>query len=169
MKNFLIVLLALFSVNAFASQCWLDDDQQQVVNRAYELGEPDGLGWTMAAIVIKESGAGKMLVNDRSKDYGAFGINLKTAKRRTEHLVGAKMNQREVRGLRKQLIQDFEMGAMYAKMELDFWIKSYGENWPRVWEAYNAGYKRTSVSKAYARDITNTIQKLKRSNCVKEA
>ena len=169
MKKILITLLASLSFTVQANQCdaWLDTNQQHVVNRAYELGVKTDMGWSLAAIAFKESSAGKFLVNEVTKDYGVFGINIKTATRRTQKLLGGvSLTQEQIDGLSRHLTVDFNDGAMFAILELKFWIKVHGDDWKKVWSGYNGGYSGSQASLDYADDIISIMKKMKNLKCI---
>ena len=170
MYKMFIALLACLSISVHASQCndWLASDQQDVVNRAYQLGVDNDMGWSLAAIAFKESSAGRVLVNDITKDYGVFGININTATRRTQKLLGGvSLTDEQIYGLSRHLTSDFNDGAMFAIFELTFWIKVHGEDWKKIWAGYNGGYSRSNASLAYSDDIIKIMKKLKKLKCIK--
>lgn len=56
----------------------LDKEQLSVLRQSYTYGKPYNLGITLAAIALKESSAGKNLINAFSLDYGAYQGNAAT-------------------------------------------------------------------------------------------
>lgn len=166
-KKIVLGLFMFFSIAANAHEDPtkdLTDEQKYVLVRAYEIGNERGYGLTLAAIALKESRAGKYLVNNRSKDYGVFQNNIKSTTRRIEMLTGHKMDWKTVQALKTELVSSLETSANYAMMELEYWDRVHKGNWRRVVESYNAGYGRNPV---YVEAIAKNIQYLKKSKILK--
>lgn len=138
--------------------------QLWTLQQAYDHGEPQGLGYTMAAIVWKESSAGLKLSRKDGdhwamNSYGPFHILLKTAKNRRGCTTW------NCRNVKRKLLNDFQYSADLATEELEYWngrLGSYG----KAFSAYNAGNAwRGRAGTAYSRDIRNKIQYLQQ--CVR--
>lgn len=161
MKILLTLLLTILPSLALALQCEargeVSSSQFEVITRAYTIGEPHNLGYSMAAIVWKESSAGKVLINTSEHSYGPFQINLRTAMRRA----GGEFNAFRKNQLATQLL-DLEFSSAFAIKELEYWISVHGENWLKVWASYNGGWSHDKPApRLYALDIAAKIQQLK--------
>lgn len=172
MRLIVLSLMLAFSnvASAFQQSCntWLSSDQIFTINRAYQLGVQHDLGYTLAAIAFLESSAGVQLRNDRTQDYGVFGINIRTVSNRLNQLTGVTLNHEQRDQLKNHLIVDMNANAMYAVMELQFWQRVHGQNnWRKVWASYNAGHSyHRQVGIDYANKIAETIKRIKRLNCL---
>lgn len=145
MNKLVIASLLLFtSCNALASPsnktCDImyeyTDDQFYTIVRANEAGKQDGLGKTLAAMVIVESRAGEDMVNYTTGDYGVGQIHLTTAIKR--------WRKRGYKGsssaLAERLLHDESFNHLNMLLELRFWKKVHGNNWKNIVKSYNAGY-----------------------------
>lgn len=112
----------------------LNNDQLHNIRLSINRGANDDLGLTLAAIAMTESTLGKYRVNTRTKDFGLYQINLKTAK----SIIGI---ENEYLGylLAMKLTFDDELNAKYALNVLRHFHKVHKGNWSKVIMAYNAG------------------------------
>lgn len=130
--------------------------QLWTLQKAYDYGRPYGLGFTMAAIVWKESSAGLKLTRKDGthwsmNSYGPFHILLKTAKNRR----GCKAWN--CSGVRRKLMNDFQYSADLALEELEYWNERLGD-YRKAFAAYNAGNDwRGQAGAAYSRDVHKKI------------
>jgi hypothetical protein len=60
-------------------------------------------------------------------------------------------------------VEDFQLSAEFAMINLQFWKDNYGNNWHKIWASYNAGYN-WSNGVEYSNDIVTKIQKIKLCN-----
>lgn len=138
--------------------------QLWTLQQAYDHGEPQGLGYTMAAIVWKESSAGLKLSRKDGEhwamnSYGPFHILLKTAKNRR----GCKAWN--CSGVKRKLMNDFQYSADLALEELEYWNERLGD-YRKAFAAYNAGNAWPGpAGSAYSRDIRGKIRYLQQ--CVR--
>ena len=164
------LLLLSTTVNAMPTkECtFLNEDQKQVVTRAYQLGEDSDYGMTLAAIALTESTAGERLVNNVSGDYGVFQNNLKNTVRMIEQRTGSRMSYRQIQGLKKNLIANMDESGMYAQMNIEFWEQVHGkEAWSKIVASYNAGYNYSgSKGQTYLAEVKNNLRKLRNCNCI---
>lgn len=83
MNKIFIWLLLLLPLPALSLNCntiqQLSLIQKHNLSFAYSYGEPYDLGYTLAAIALTESNAGKWRLNVRTNDLGLFQINATTA------------------------------------------------------------------------------------------
>lgn len=139
-------------------------EQLWTLQKAYDHGESKGLGYTMAAIVWKESSAGLYLSRKDGEhwamnSYGPFHILLKTAKRRRGCVSW------NCKGVKQKLLNDFQYSADLAFEELSYWSDRLG-NYRNALAAYNAGNAwRSRDGKAYSRDIRGKVRYLQQ--CVR--
>ena len=128
-------MLTLMSLTVNASQCYnLDDSQVRVLNKAYQMGKEHNLGYTMMAIAMEESTAGKFRMSFESRDYGVMQNNLKTAASRT----GTTGYYKKLK-LAEKLILDDKLSMELALEELLYW-KRHTPNWRAMVSAYNNGW-----------------------------
>ncbi len=84
MKKLILPLLLSLSASAYSTDCDIEFNKQQLdtMRVAYYVGEPDGLGYTLAAISWRETLAGEGLVNHstnlKNVSAGAFQNKLET-------------------------------------------------------------------------------------------
>lgn len=165
--RYLLLLCCLLTTSAFsecAAEKILDKQQMTVVRQAYALGIPHDLGYSLAAIVWQESGAGKWLINVQEHSYGPFQINLKTAIRRTGDGLLSPFQQNVL----ATSLLDLRFASTYAIQELEYWQSVHGrEHWRSIWASYNGGWRYGSpLPQRYADNIINKIALLK--NCFNE-
>lgn len=87
MGKLVVLLMFLTFTNSYAScsgeyldkYSSLSDTQRHILMSGYKYGEGDDLGYTLAAILLTESTAGKYRLNYLSNDFGVAMINIKTA------------------------------------------------------------------------------------------
>lgn len=138
--------------------------QLWTLQKAYDHGEPQGLGYTMAAIVWKESSAGLKLSRKDGEhwsmnSYGPFHILLKTAKKRRG------CSTWNCSGVKRKLMNDFQYSADLATEELEYWNQRLG-SYRKAFAAYNAGNAWSGrAGSTYSKDIRNKIQYLQQ--CVR--
>lgn len=137
--SILIIYASIGAVKVHADECaplyHITDDQWDVLQQAYNTGEPYDLGNTMAAIVFRESTAGKYKINPESGDYGVAHINITTALVRTN--TSGYWGKRE---LITRLVVDDQFNLDLALQELLYW-KGETHSWKAMVSAYNQGWK----------------------------
>lgn len=157
------LLLVFLSVPyASAYQCpvlaseGLSERQIGVIHKAFTVGKAKNMSYSLAAIVWKESSAGRYMINLQDPSAGAFHITINNA------LVYLKWKDTNFNRNRaaQMLIQDFQLSAEFAMINLTFWKDLHKDNWFRIWASYNAGY-RWQNGESYATDISRKVQKIK--------
>lgn len=145
MKYFAVTLLLLVSFSTVASQCTrfetLSVSQKENLELAYQYGVPKNYGFTLAALALRESNAGKWRVNFRSNDYGLMQINIKTAY--DELGISDYYEQIE---LAEQLIYDDELSLYIATRVLDHFRQGRmltNSVWREMVMRYNIGWTNT--------------------------
>jgi len=100
--------------------------------------------------------AGKYLINLQDPSAGVFHITINNA------LVYLKWEDTSFNRNRaaQLLIQDFQLAADFAMINLQFWKDQYGGNWSKIWASYNAGWDWKN-GKGYSKDIKSKIQRIK--------
>jgi len=137
-------------------------DAYKIYNYAYK----DDVSWTATAIAFMESKLGRWQVATNSHarnnkvvidsyDCGVFHNNTSTVLKR-ESINNSTYNAKEAC---TDLILDFSYSYTNFLAEIKFWQKVYGNNWRKIWGAYNSGY---GGNKEYARNISAIIRVLKR-------
>lgn len=166
----LLLAVSSVGVNAAPSSLDLTDDQLYVLNRAYELGQNMDYGMTFAAIALTESQAGKDLVNNVSGDYGVFQNNLHYTVRGLERKLGYKMTAKQVRDLKKGLIENMELSASMTEMNLKYWQEVHGKKaWSKIIASYNAGFNyRGKDGQTYLSKVKANMRKLQNCDCIEQ-
>ena len=148
----------MFKELCLATALQLSPMQVDVVNESYYHGSEYNLGYSLAAISIVESSAGKNKFNPNSLDFGVHQINLKTAMKRekVENFWG-------FISLVTKLYLDDKYNASMAIKELRFCQGQYGSEYRKIWASYNAGYN-IPAGMTYSNKIANNIKTLKKCN-----
>ncbi|ADM79909.1 Vs.1 conserved hypothetical protein [Aeromonas phage phiAS5] len=170
LKKFALLLALMgsaFNANA-TNDLDLNENQLYVVNRAYELGQSMDYGMTFAAIALTESQAGEDLVNNVSGDYGVFQNNLRYTVRAIEKETGYKMSPKQVRDLKKGLIENMELSASMTELNLKYWQSVHGKkSWSKVIASYNAGFNyRGKDGQTYLAKVKSNMRKLQNCDCI---
>lgn len=117
--------------------------QKQIILRSYEVGKPYDIGYTLAAISVKESTAGKYQINFNDPSCGIYHNLLSSVLSR----LGYKDNYMNRSMICTQLIYDTAFAEQQAIEELLFWKRKY-EGQPLAWQhmiqSYNAGYNHNN-------------------------
>lgn len=134
----------------------LTERQIETVHKSYVAGKEKDMAYSLAAIVWKESSAGRYMINLQDPSAGPFHITIDNA------LVYLKWKDTNFNRNRaaQMLIQDFQLSAEFAMINLQFWKDQYKNNWFRIWASYNAGYNWKN-GEDYAHDIARKVQKIK--------
>ena len=153
------------SPRVFSDECFLSDEQLDVVRFSYAQGEPHDVGWTLAAIAIKESNAGLWVVNLQDPSAGYYHVT-------TDKVVAAlgwdstlfNHNRAAAR-----LIRDREFSAQLAIQELLFWRQATN-TWLDVWASYHRGGRGPNLQQGilYAQDIRGIIAKIQTCGWITE-
>jgi hypothetical protein len=152
----------MLSFNVFAdnNECSFkdefSDEQWQVIQDAYQYGEPHNLGLTLASISVIESTAGVNVVNERTKSYGIPQIRIYTALNRL-NLENTPRNQAKIK---KRLINDNDFAYDMAIQELQYWL-SVRSNWRDSVKSYNAGWNK-NAGNGYMHSVVNTLRELEK-------
>ena len=162
-----LLLGCTLSITASAdlSQCQselqLSDAQMETLSWARERGREHDLGDTMMTLALKESSAGKYLMNARTDDYGVFMISLPTA----HGLLKPKGDFERYSIIPQQLIEDRELNARLAVETLLFW-KKHRSSYEDMIRSYNAGYRKSSsAGTVYWEGFRKLFHKLRKANC----
>ena len=152
-----------------AATCLLFDsltfEQQFNLRKAYYYGKSHDYGYTLAAIALSESSAGKFRINIHTNDVGLFQINVNTA----YNTLGVTNYYRRLE-LVQRLIYDDALGASIAISVLDHFRR--GRMMSRtVWEemvmSYNEGYQwrndpdSKEKAKQYLASVRYNVQNLR--------
>jgi hypothetical protein len=142
------LLLCSNGVGAVECSLWdeLNTHQQNRVRFAFNYGVEYDLAWTLAAITIVESSAGKYRLNLDSKDVGLFQINIKTATK----ILGVTKYLKKVE-LAQQLIYDDGLNAYLAVDVLEHFKKSH--TYREMLMGYNTGYGWKKDKKIYKKGV----------------
>ena len=152
----IMVMVSLWSLKSVANECRVyTEEQLEVINTAYSYGFPHNYGYTLAAISIKESFVGDMIIRYNANDpsTGVTHIQFDTLK----HLSG--LNHWRALGVAEKMIKDDILSFKYSLLKLEsikgsFWYK---------WKRYNGSGK---AAEKYANDIQGIIANLKRCGIV---
>ncbi|CAL9993710.1 unknown function [Vibrio phage K397] len=159
-----MLTLAIVNYPVQAAKCNIvfGQDQLEVLQFSYDMGEPHDLGWSMAAISWKESSAGRELVRIDGKkynmvSYGIYHSLLKYASKRA----GCKSRACEAQ-LIQDLMTDPVRAAEEAIKELQYWQGYHGEDqWLDIWRGYNDGFQKSEDGYGYAANIADKVRYLK--------
>jgi len=130
----------------------LSDKQLGVIVKAYHLGAPEGLGYSLSAIAWQESLAGLVKVNYADPSFGLYHISLKTAAKREGITTTFKKNM-----LAQRLLDDDAYSAYHALAELRYWKTYHKGVWRRIWASYNGGFGWENTS-SYADAIAERVR-----------
>lgn len=157
-KAILTALLILVSTNLWAtcdalSQEGLSKKQIDVLQNSFYIGSKKDMSYSLAAIAWKESSAGKYLMNLQDPSAGVFMVTI-------ENAIGylkwkdTPFNRNRMAQL---LMENFDLSAEFAMVNLQFWKDQYGEDWRTIWKRYNGGYSDSERSVKYSKDIAAKI------------
>ena len=136
----------------------LSVSQQRVLARTYNTAKQYNLEYTMTAMAWNESRFGLKMENKRTKDYGVFGINLKSFKRRFGHkLEGLEVDDEAIKTALKE---SYELNFKSSLAEIRYWQKQRKGDWQLMVRSYNAGWNHEN-GKGYAKGIARHIRILK--------
>ena len=132
-------------------------EQQNLSQQAYSYGLPYDYGYTLAAIVVKESFVANRVIRYNAADpsTGITHIQFETLK----HLSG--FNHWDALSLAEELITNDLLAFEYAVKKLESVNGTFWQKWKR----YNGNGKDAKV---YANDIRGIIRGLKRCNVVED-
>ncbi len=157
-----LLLAAIFfskTVDATENECnlfkLLDSSQEYVVNYSYQAGNEVGLGYTLAAIALAESSAGRDRVNWKDPSFGAYHILISSASNRL-HVTDKDAQIK----LAYDIATDDVLGAQLAISELLYWQSRHKHNWRKMVQSYNAGNKYWKGEK-YLTKIQYYVRQLK--------
>lgn len=149
-----IVISLLMSTVVWSEQCRsYTPEQRWLLQQAYSYGLPYDYGYTLSAIVVKESFVGERVIRYNPKDpsTGVTHIQFETLK----HLSG--LNHWDSLALAEELIVKDLLAFEYAVKKLD---SVHGNFWQK-WKRYNGSGK---AAEAYANDVQGIIRGFKRCN-----
>ena len=130
-------------------------EQKLIIAKAYNIGKKYDLGYTLAAIAIIESQAGKFLVNLGDPSCGVYHNLLSSVANRE----GIELSNINRNYLCTKLIKDFEFASGQALEELLYW-KKYHKDWEKTVMSYNAGFNYRNGDE-YLLKVREEINKLK--------
>lgn len=145
-------------INNFSEECVLTDDQLKYIQFSYRYGEPYDLGYTLAAIALQESNAGRWRVNVGDPSAGLYHVTLDKA---LKHLSWDDTPFNRNRAAQR-LIDDHELAAELAVNELLFWKDRSSGKWLDTWASYNTGHIGLDSDRGvnYANNIRDLIGKI---------
>lgn len=140
-------------------ECYIEKDQLDVVNFSYEYGVKYDLGYTLAAIALKESNGGRINVNIGDPSGGYYHVTLDKVLRYYRW----KNTPYNLNRAMQELVNKPELAAELAVKELQSWRRNTTYNWMSTWASYHAGTGGASSTrgKEYASDIRQIIGKIK--------
>lgn len=133
----------------------LTENQRHNIRLSVNRGVADDMGLTLAAIALTESSAGLQRVNHKSKDYGLYQLNIKTAK----SIMGIE-NKYLGYLLAMKLTFDDELNAKYALHVLRHYNKVHKGDWSKMVQSYNAG-NRYWVGASYLQKVKANVKLIK--------
>lgn len=139
-------------------ECFLTPSQIEVVRFSHNYGKPYDLSYTLAAIALKESNAGKWKINLQDPSGGLYHVTVDKAVKELGYEDTAFNRNRAIQAL----VNDDNLAAKIAVNEILFWREQIAGSWLDTWASYNHGWngKNTERGQAYAEDIRQLIQKI---------
>jgi len=128
----------------------MDRGKLETLKKLYNACLDIDMSYTCMAIAWQESWVGDVKINERSGDYGLTGINLKYYIKDNN----LKLSYWDKERLKTKLVvnDDFAIGVMIDRLK--YWYKIRKGDWYRIWESYNAGFRRNPI---YPKSIYNKI------------
>lgn len=143
MNKVFVWLILLLPLPALSLNCdtiqQLNLIQKHNLSFAYSYGEPYDLGYTLAAIALTESNAGKWRLNVRTNDLGLFQVNATTA----ENTLKLERYYDKLK-LHQDLIYNDRLGAEIAIATLEHFRANRvmtSKVWSEMIMSYNEGYR----------------------------
>jgi hypothetical protein len=139
-------------------ECSIADDQLSAIRFSYRYAEPYDFGYTLAAIALKESNAGKWKINIQDPSGGLYHVTLDKVLS-IKDWEDTPFNRNRAMQL---LVNDDKLAARIAVEELQMWKDVNAGDWLSTWASYNHGWNgpNTERGQAYAEDIRQLIQKI---------
>ena len=165
MKKLILVLLLILATSAVAQDCSkyeaLSAIQKNRLEFAYHQGVEYDLGYTLSAISLIESNAGKWRINPYSKDFGLFQVNIKTS----VNVMGVTSHYKKLE-LAEKLIYNDILSA-YIALDVLTYFKSYHKgDWKKMVMSYNNGFNiNTTKAEDYLDKVSNGVKMLQ--TCMK--
>lgn len=163
MRRFTLLIILLFTSKVALANTCVDFDsltfeQKFNLHKSYNYGSADNYGYTLAAIALIESSAGRFRLNIRSNDLGLYQVNATTA----QNVIGVTNYYRQVE-LHQRLIYDDLLGAKIAIDVLEHFRRGRpltNQVWQEVIMSYNEGYRWRSDenSRKKAQEYLDTIR-----------
>ena len=163
-------LVMLLPLPALSTQCnevnHLSLIQKHTLHTMYQYGSPYELGYTLAALALVESSAGKFRLNVRTNDLGVLQINSLTAQNTLK--IEGHYNQL---ALHQSLIYDDRLSAEIAIETLHHFRRNRvmtNQVWAEMIMSYNTGsqWRRDKAMKKraekYLTKVSTSVKLLKR-------
>lgn len=143
LRVFVLIAVVFTNLGLKAEQCpAFSREQVDVMKKSYELGKPFDLGFTLAALALKESSAGRYLINAISSDYGVYQGNVKTICIQKSVYHDSFLCNQEI----QLVVNDIDRASEHAIETLIYWREYHGKRTPDsfVYEnmirSYNRGF-----------------------------
>ena len=170
MSKLIIWLILLLPLPALSLNCdtinQLSMIQKHNLSKSYSYGQPYELGYTLAAIALVESQAGKWRLNIKTGDVGLYQINYITAQNTLK--IEGHYNQLAIHEL---LVYDDVLGAEIAIATLHHFRRNRvmtSAVWAEMIMSYNTGsqWRRDKAMKkraeVYLQKVSESVKILKR-------
>ena len=166
-KIILVLFIALFWVDAVKAKSieeWdkvfkeLSIQERSNLVKTFVKALPYDLSYTLTAIHLKESHAGRYFYNINAKnsvDVGAVQVNAEEYLRRQGLKANTWNTARAMDALR-----DYDLNFSEAILTLESCLKKAKGDWRKAWGYYNQW--GNGGNKAYSKDISNIIKMLKK-------
>lgn len=159
-----LVLLQPFSLaNSYTGNVNFKEVQLDNLKYAYDVGvqsdiDLEDIGYIFSALVWQESSAGTITGEGKSghKAYGIFQNYLPTVKSRLKQRGLTYSDQNVI-----NMLKDRHFSAIFAEMELSYWLEWHKGDIFKSLASYNAGYK-WQRSKGYANEVLRKANHLKK-------
>tara|TARA_R110002167_G_scaffold343943_1_gene553117 strand:- start:135 stop:641 length:507 start_codon:yes stop_codon:yes gene_type:complete len=164
-KLSIFICMLFYATASHAMNCSRYDElspiQKGRLEFAYYQGKPFDLGYTISAVSLMESNAGKWRLNIKTGDLGLFQVNQNTAK----NVLGV-TNHYKILELNEKLIYDDILNAYIALDVMQYFLKYHKGNWKKMVMSYNNGFNiNTKKSRDYLDKVIQSVKLLK--TCMK--
>lgn len=162
MTKFILVFTLLISSFATAYTCSdikkLNSIQRDTLVEAFLYGYPKDIGFTLAAIVWKESSAGLWKINISDPSAGIAHNHLKYSLIR----LGIKDTSFNRNVLAQRLVDNNQLSLSLAVEEIEYWFDRHNGNWQKTRASYNQGNHWASQNGTkYSKDVLDRLRILK--------
>lgn len=156
-----LLLASTTQANEPFTDCSLTKEQESVVRFSYEFGKPVDLGYTMAAIAMRESLLGKYRINLSDPSAGVYHTTIDKGIAK----LGWADNGFNRNRIAQRMADDIYFAADIALDTLVWWKSHHNGDWRKTVSAYNGGHRGNPQ---YVDSIIQNIHTIKRCGWLEE-